>query len=252
MKNCSKCKEEKELSCFTKDSYTKTGFNSSCKECEKKRKLLNTKSIEEKEKIAIYQKEYRNKNVEIRAIKNKEYREKNKESLKEKDSKRKKEYYAINKEKINSINRKYYSDNELKESERKRKFYIENKENIIKKCILYRKKRLKIDSLYKFNIAIRCCIGRSFKRGKNNFTKNISSEDILCISVIDFIAYIESLFTEGMSLSNHGIWHLDHIVPLNTAKTEDDIIRLNHYTNFQPLWAKDNLKKGSKIIDYLK
>ena len=43
--------------------------------------------------------------------------------------------------------------------------------------------------------------------------------------------------------------HLDHIKPLATAKTEEDVILLNHYTNFQPLLAKDNLNKGKKIIE---
>lgn len=50
-----------------------------------------------------------------------------------------------------------------------------------------------------------------------------------------------------MSFDNQGEWHLDHIIPLATAETEEEIIRLNHYTNFQPLWAFDNLSKGSKI-----
>jgi hypothetical protein len=51
-----------------------------------------------------------------------------------------------------------------------------------------------------------------------------------------------------MTLENYGEWHLDHIIPLATATTREDVVRLNHYTNFQPLWAKDNLSKGAKII----
>jgi hypothetical protein len=60
--------------------------------------------------------------------------------------------------------------------------------------------------------------------------------------------YFESLFTEGMSWDNIGIWHIDHIIPLSTAKTEEDVIRLCHYTNLQPLWGEDNIKKGDKIL----
>ena len=52
-----------------------------------------------------------------------------------------------------------------------------------------------------------------------------------------------------MSWENRQEWHLDHIYPVSLAKSEEELIRLNHYTNFQPLWAKDNLQKGNKIID---
>ena len=61
------------------------------------------------------------------------------------------------------------------------------------------------------------------------------------------MSYISEQFEEGMTLDNHGEWHLDHKVPVATAETEEDIIRLNHYTNFQPLWAEDNQSKGAKL-----
>jgi hypothetical protein len=60
--------------------------------------------------------------------------------------------------------------------------------------------------------------------------------------------YLDSLFTDGMSWDNYGKWHVDHIIPLNSATNENDLLKLIHYTNLQPLWAEDNLKKGSKII----
>lgn len=59
--------------------------------------------------------------------------------------------------------------------------------------------------------------------------------------------YIESKFKEGMSWENHGKWHIDHIKPLGNAKTEKELKKLFHYTNVQPLWAKENQKKGNKI-----
>jgi len=52
-----------------------------------------------------------------------------------------------------------------------------------------------------------------------------------------------------MSFKNHGEWHLDHIYPVSLAKSEEEIIKLNHYTNFQPLWAKENIRKGNRL-DY--
>ena len=42
-------------------------------------------------------------------------------------------------------------------------------------------------------------------------------------------------------------WHIDHIIPLSSAKSEDELIALSHYTNLQPLWAMDNLKKGATV-----
>lgn len=60
--------------------------------------------------------------------------------------------------------------------------------------------------------------------------------------------HLESLFSDGMTWENYGFngWHIDHIVPLDTAQCEDDLYRLNHYTNLQPLWKIDNLRKGNK------
>ena len=51
-----------------------------------------------------------------------------------------------------------------------------------------------------------------------------------------------------MKWDNHGKWHIDHIIPLSSAETEEEVYNLCHYTNLQPLWGEDNLKKGKKII----
>ena len=52
-----------------------------------------------------------------------------------------------------------------------------------------------------------------------------------------------------MNWDNHGEWHIDHIIPLSSANTEEELIKLCHYTNLQPLWAEDNLSKSDKIIE---
>lgn len=65
-------------------------------------------------------------------------------------------------------------------------------------------------------------------------------------TITEFINYISSKLEPGMTLSNHGEWHLDHIKPLVTANTIEDIVKLCHYKNFQPLWKKDNLSKGGR------
>ena len=59
--------------------------------------------------------------------------------------------------------------------------------------------------------------------------------------------HLEGLFMEGMSWENQGEWHLDHIIPVSIATSEEEIIKLNHYTNFQPLWAEDNIIKSNKL-----
>lgn len=63
-------------------------------------------------------------------------------------------------------------------------------------------------------------------------------------------AHLESKFTEGMSWENRSQWHIDHIIPLSSAKTPEDLYKLLHYTNLQPLWAVDNLKKGCKMPSF--
>jgi hypothetical protein len=194
---------------FEEFGKRKNNYQSSCKECHNKYYQDN------KEKKTEYYKKYREDNKEKR----KKYYQENKEILKEK----RKKYIEKNKEK----RREYLNEYQKK--------YIFN--------------RRKIDPLFKFRINIRSLIKGSFKRGTNQFTKKAKTETILCCTIEEFINYIQSKFTKGMTLENHGEWHLDHIIPLATATTEEEIIKLNHYTNFQPLWAEENLSKSDKIID---
>lgn len=71
-------------------------------------------------------------------------------------------------------------------------------------------------------------------------------------SLKDFIIYLQDNFKEGMTLENYGncdqCWSIDHSIPISTAKTEEDIISLNHYLNLKPMWHIDNLKKHNKCI----
>ena len=120
--------------------------------------------------------------------------------------------------------------------------------SIENKIINFRtKQRRKTDHIFKFKNNIRSLISGSFKRKKNSlWNKKYTTEQILGCTLDEFRCYIENKFTKDMHLNNYGKWHLDHIKPLIMAKTEEDVIKLNHYTNFQPLWAKDNLIKSGK------
>lgn len=71
--------------------------------------------------------------------------------------------------------------------------------------------------------------------------------DLGC-SIVEFKTYIAAKFQDGMSWDNHGEWHLDHIKPLASFNLTDrtQFLQAFHYTNYQPLWAAENLKKGAK------
>jgi hypothetical protein len=111
----------------------------------------------------------------------------------------------------------------------------------------YTKNKRQKDSIFKFSFNVRCLVSNSFKRGKNQFRKNAKTENILGCTIEEFRIYIEKKFKDGMTFKNYGQWHLDHIYPISLATTEEEIIKLNHYTNFQPLWALDNFRKGNRI-----
>jgi hypothetical protein len=83
-----------------------------------------------------------------------------------------------------------------------------------------------------------------------SLVKNKKYNEILGCSSVFLKEYLGEQFTEGMTWDNHGQygWHIDHIIPLSSAKTEEEVYKLCHYTNLQPLWAEDNLKKSNKML----
>ena len=102
------------------------------------------------------------------------------------------------------------------------------------------------DTVYAFAHRTRTLIRRAIRRG--GYEKSSRTADILGCSFEELRAHIESQFSDGMSWDTFAGIHIDHIVPISSALNEADIIRLNHYTNLQPLWAFDNLSKGAKIL----
>jgi hypothetical protein len=78
--------------------------------------------------------------------------------------------------------------------------------------------------------------------------KSKKSTEILGASFSEVKKHLESKFIGNMSWDNYGKWHIDHIIPLSCATTEEGLIKLCHYTNLQPLWAYDNLSKGNKLV----
>jgi hypothetical protein len=149
-------------------------------------------------------------------------------------------------EEIIEARRNYYKSNKEKLNKYSREYRLKNKDKIKVTRNKYQKKRLSEDFVYSFKFKINSSIRKSFK--KRDCIKSKRTEEILGCTITEFIEYISSKFTEGMTLENYGEWHFDHIIPISSAKIEEDVIRLNHYTNLQPLWAEDNLRKGVKIF----
>ena len=131
--------------------------------------------------------------------------------------------------------------------EQKHQYYLNNKEKINIYNGTYATEKRKTDSLFKLSGNIRSLIGNSIRA--QGYTKKTKTYKYLGCSFEYLKQHLERQFTKGMNWSNAGEWHLDHIYPVSLAKDEEELIKLNHYTNFQPLWAEDNFKKGNKIIE---
>jgi len=108
---------------------------------------------------------------------------------------------------------------------------------------------MKADSFYRLKEGLKTSIRASFQ--KIGYTKKSRTQEILGCSYEEFRDYIECKFEEWMNWNNRGNWNgipselntawdIDHIIPLSTAETEDDVIKLNHYTNLQPLCSYVN------------
>ena len=242
-KICSKCQEEKEVCEFYTDKSKIDGYYSSCKKC----KIIYTKTRVDENKTYLklwkinnpnYQKKFREKNPNYV----KEYYKNNKEVLLE----RVKKHYHENKEtilpKIRERSSKYYYDNRETRLEYRKEYNKNNRE----KRNEYLSNKKKIDPIYRLSCIVRNRI-YSFLKNKN-ITKQNKTFNIVGCSPELLKEYLEKQFVDGMCWDNRNEWHIDHIIPLSSANTEEEIYKLCHYTNLQPLWAEDNLKKSNKIL----
>ena len=138
--------------------------------------------------------------------------------------------------------KKRYLNNKEKILEQKKQYHLNNKERINK---LLKQKR-NTNALYKLTCNLRSRIKDAIKRKswyKNNYTTEILGCDFETVK-----KHLENQFIDGMNWDNHGRWHIDHIKPLAKATTQEELYKLCHYTNLQPLWAFDNLSKGAKEL----
>ncbi len=124
----------------------------------------------------------------------------------------------------------------------------ENREKICDAFKTYEKKRKQTDPIFKLMKTLRSRLGNALKY--KSAKKKLSTLDLTGCSVAFLKEYLEKMFKDGMTWENHGSWHIDHIIPCSSFNLidVDEQKKCFHYTNLQPLWAEENLKKGSKII----
>jgi hypothetical protein len=227
-KICSKCQNNKPISEFTVCSRNKDGLYHQCKTCKNsardyeninRNRLRYDVSVTEKQ-CRICQQVKPSGEFSKHAL--------NKDGLKSECKACVKEYNEKHKDYINKRNYEYF------------------KEKGVHLQRINRANRRKTDPLYKLKCTIRSRTRSAFK--SKGFKKNTKTEKMLGCDWNTSKQHLERQFTKGMSWDNHGEWHIDHIIPLSSAKSVEELTKLAHYTNLQPLWAKDNLSKGSQII----
>jgi hypothetical protein len=108
-----------------------------------------------------------------------------------------------------------------------------------------KRKKEKEDTMSGFIQKMRQMIRKALKRG--GYTKKSRTYEILGAEYEFVRNYIQNLFVDGMTWDNYGEWEYDHIIPISSGKTEEEVIKLCHYSNLQPLWKLDNRLKGNKF-----
>lgn len=165
-------------------------------------------------------------------------------------------YFSENKAIIKERNRAYMKEylhsyytknaNTIKETSRKR--YEKNKPGIMEKAKVYVREKRATNLDYKILCVLRSrlcnVVAREYKSQK--------TKDLLGCNIAEFKNHISKKFTDGMSWDNYGRygWHIDHIIPCAKfdLKNIEDQKQCFHYTNLQPMWAKDNHSKSDKIL----
>jgi hypothetical protein len=224
-KSCAQCKQEQPLENFYKKKGCKHGVMSVCKTCWKQQV-----------------KEFQDSNKNIILERNKQYYIDNKEKY----SDRNKENYIKNSEQRKENQRLYNKINKEKRKQYNQRPEIKQRDNE------YMKKKSRSTPEKHLATNIRCSI--SMRLREINSVKNEKTLNIVGLnSWEEFKKHIENQFIEGMNWDNYGNkiktdWSIDHIIPISTATTLDEVKKLNHYTNLRPMWHIDNIKKRDKLL----
>lgn len=194
--------------------------------------------LKNKEKARLYQSEYRKRHPTYW----KEYHLRGADYIKKykpKNPHYAKEYYLKNKDKIDSYAREYRKVNGYS-----KKYYANNREQFKK----YYKGKRQTDVQYRIAQNLRARFLIALKRNE----KKGSAIRLLGCTISELKIYLEGQFKDGMTWGNYGLlmWHIDHKIPLAFFDLTDGehLKRACHYTNLQPMWAKENIRKGKRFI----
>lgn len=143
--------------------------------------------------------------------------------------------------------KQYNKENKKHIRQYQSQYYKKNKEQISKRITKYRHERRKTDIEFRI---LQNCRSRLNKVIKGE-TKSVSTKKLIGCSIEKLLEHLENQFQDGMTWDNYGEWHIDHIKPcalFDFTKVKDQR-ECFHYTNLQPLWAEDNLRKKDKYIE---
>lgn len=217
-------------------------------------------------------KEYREKNAEETKVYQKEYREKRKaekssqpkikakrkstkpEISEEQKAADRKEYnrqYRLkNAEKLKEDKKREYEENKEWYVQYNRDYREKNKESLREDKAEYVREKRKTDPTFRLIENMRLRVSSALRC--QDSAKNKTTIDLLGCTPEFLKNYLESKFTEGMTWDNYGKkgWHVDHILPCASfdLTKEEEQKKCFHYTNLQPLWWLDNIKKSDKIL----
>ena len=147
----------------------------------------------------------------------------------------------------NQNSQDYFQENKVEILKNISNYQKNNADSIKFKHRLYYQKRRKNDTKFRFIHNLKNRIRSAFNFG----SKSKSSMTLIGCSSEELKSYLESRFLPGMTWDNYGLkgWHIDHIKPCSSfdLTLPEEQIKCFHYSNLQPLWATDNLKKSDKI-----
>lgn len=161
-------------------------------------------------------------------------------------NKNNKEWYNKHSEQVKIRNKKYREEHHELIIKLSKKWKENNKEHIKD----YKREKYHVDrndNFYKLKIQTRHLIFKAFERKK--YKKDSKTEEILGCDYETFIKHLLETYKNnyGVEWNKKEQVHIDHIIPLSTAKSEEEVIKLNHYANLQLLKAEDNLHKSNKL-----